>query len=84
MEKEYDFEVNVKIDISVVAKNEREAREQLTEQVADYFRDTDIEIGRKEATLVDVRVEKECGNCRRIATQSIGDDINRCDRCKDL
>lgn len=27
---------------------------------------------------------KVCGNCGRPATVSIGEDINRCDRCKDL
>lgn len=26
----------------------------------------------------------ECGNCGRPATVSIGEDFNRCDRCKDL
>jgi hypothetical protein len=27
---------------------------------------------------------KECGNCGRPATQSVADDINRCDRCAAL
>ncbi len=27
---------------------------------------------------------KDCGNCGREATQSIGEDMNRCDRCADL
>jgi formylmethanofuran dehydrogenase subunit E len=82
MEKEYIFDVNLNIEIQITAKSEAGARKQLTEQVADYFRETEIEIGKKEAKLVGVVVD--CGNCGRPATQSTGEDYNRCDRCANL
>lgn len=84
--KEYAFEVDVNLGIlSVSADNEKEARENLLDMVKDYFRETEKDISRGEATLISIDGDpvKNCGNCSRPATVTIG-DINRCDRCKDL
>ena len=54
--KTYDFEITIILDsIDIEAKNEKEARSQLTEQVRDYFAETTIEIGEKEAKLCTVK-----------------------------
>jgi hypothetical protein len=52
MEKEYTFEVTLKIDLDISATSEAEARKQLTEQVREYFAQTTIEISEAEAKLV--------------------------------
>jgi hypothetical protein len=56
--KFYSFDITINLtDIGVEADNEEEARSKLTEQVADYFTDTQISISAKEAKLVDVTDE---------------------------
>ena len=52
---EYTFEVSIKLDLSVVADNEQEARDQLTDRVSQYFAETTITIDKEEAKLVDVQ-----------------------------
>jgi hypothetical protein len=54
-EKEYIFEVTIKIDMNTYAENEADARANLTELVADYFAETTVEISDKEAKLIAVK-----------------------------
>ena len=51
----YNFDITINLtDIGIEADNEEEARGKLTEQVSDYFTDTQVSISDKEAKLTDV------------------------------
>lgn len=53
--KQFDFDITIKLtDIEIEAKTEKEAREQLTESVENYFSVVTVNITEKEAKLVNV------------------------------
>ena len=51
--KTFCFDVKVDVGIEVEAGNEHEARAELNERVADYFAETEMELTKDEAKLVD-------------------------------
>ena len=56
MAKEYSFDITINLtDIGIEAEDEEEARGKLTEQIAEYFADTKVSIGKDEAKLIDVQ-----------------------------
>ena len=76
-------EFTITSTINVEAANREEAAKLLTNEdnkeiAYDLLANAEIdEIEEDEENI-------ECGNCGRPATHSIGEDFNRCDRCKDL
>ena len=56
---QYNFDITINLtDIAIEAETEKEARSKLTEQVADYFTDTQVSISDKEAVLTDIFRDK--------------------------